>query len=335
MLRKFVTMFAAATFVTGVADVAGAATVLKVGTLAPQESSWGKEFRRLSKDVSDDTNGELQLDFQWNGQAGDENLMVQKIRSGQLDAAAVTVFGLAQTGVTDILVFQLPGLFNSWAKLDQTREAMKDEFNHRFEAKGFTVLGWGDVGAAKQMSVGFEIHHPADLRGKGVFFYSGDPMTPKLYAAIGGITPKQLTIQEVLPNLTAGSINVLQTPCIGAEQLQWGSRITHMNTETLAYVIGATIASSARLAALPPKLRQVLETRSLESGERLTKTIRNIDAQAFARMKQQKQTYELTHDEHEEWRHIFVRVAKELRGSVFDPGIFDRVVQLSGNTLAD
>ena len=107
------------------------------------------------------------------------------------------------------------------------------------------------------MSVGFEIHHPADLRGKGVFFYSGDPMTPKLYAAIGGITPKQLTIQEVLPNLTAGAINVLQTPCIGAEQLQWGSRITHMNTETLAYVIGATIASSARLQSLPPKLRQV------------------------------------------------------------------------------
>jgi TRAP-type transport system periplasmic protein len=335
MFRKFVTMFAAATFVTGVADVAGAATVLKIGTLAPQESSWGKEFRRLAKDVSDDTNGELQLDFQWNGQAGDENLMVQKIRSGQLDAAAVTVFGLAQTGVTDILVFQLPGLFNSWAKLDSTREAMKEEFNHRFEAKGFTVLGWGDVGAAKQMSVGFEIHHPADLRGKGVFFYSGDPMTPKLYAAIGGITPKQLTIQEVLPNLTSGAINVLQTPCIGAEQLQWGSRVTHMNTETLAYVIGATIASSARLQALPPKLRQVLETRSLESGDRLTKAIRNIDAQAFARMKQQKQTYELTPAEHDEWRHIFVRVAKELRGSVFDPGIFDRVVALSGNPLAD
>ena len=78
MFRKFVTMFAAATFVTGIADVAGATTVLKIGTLAPQESSWGKEFRRLAKDVSDDTNGELQLDFQWNGQAGDENLMVQR-----------------------------------------------------------------------------------------------------------------------------------------------------------------------------------------------------------------------------------------------------------------
>jgi len=335
MFRKVVTMFAAAAFVTGITDVAGAATVLKFGTVAPQDSSWGKEFKRFAKDVSDDTNGDLQVDFLWNAQAGDENLMVQKIRSGQLDGAAVTVLGLAQTGVTDILLFQLPGLFTNWAKLDAARDALKDEFNHRFESKGFTILGWGDVGAGKQMSVGFELHHPTDLQGKGVFFYSGDPISPKLYAAIGGITPKQLTINEVLPNLTNGSINVLTAPCIGAEQLQWSSRVTHINTETVTFVIGGQIMSSARLQALPPKFKQVVETRAAESADRLTKTIRNIDAQAFARMKQSKSTYELTPAEHEEWRHVFVKVAKELRGSVFDPGLFDRVVQLSGNPLAD
>ena len=285
--------------------------------------------------MSDDTNGDLQVDFLWNAQAGDENLMVQKIRSGQLDGAAVTVLGLAQTGVTDILLFQLPGLFTNWAKLDAARDALKDEFNHRFESKGFTILGWGDVGAGKQMSVGFELHHPTDLQGKGVFFYSGDPISPKLYSAIGGITPKQLTINEVLPNLTNGSINVLTAPCIGAEQLQWSSRVTHINTETVTFVIGGQIMSSARLQALPPKFKQVVETRAAESADRLTKTIRNIDAQAFARMKQSKSTYELTPAEHEEWRHVFVKVAKELRGSVFDPGLFDRVVQLSGNPLAD
>ena len=89
------------------------------------------------------------------------------------------------------------------------------------------------------MSVGFEIHHPADLQGKGVFFYSGDPVTPKLYAAIGGITPKQLSINEVLPRSPAAPSTSWRRPRIGAEQLQWGSRITDMNTETLAYVIGA------------------------------------------------------------------------------------------------
>ena len=57
---------------------ARASTTLKIGTLAPQDSPWGKKFKRWAKDVSADTNAELNLDFQWNGQAGDEVLMVQK-----------------------------------------------------------------------------------------------------------------------------------------------------------------------------------------------------------------------------------------------------------------
>src|SRR5580692_12273956 len=144
------------------APSADAATTLKIGTLAPGDSAWGKEFKKWAKDVSDDTGGELQLDFQWNGQAGDEVLMVQKIRTGQLDAAAVTALGLAQTGVQDILLFDLPGLFTSWEKLDAARDALKDEFTRLFAAKGFDVLGWGDVGALKTMTVGFEVHHPTD-----------------------------------------------------------------------------------------------------------------------------------------------------------------------------
>src|ERR1700683_2224862 len=177
MLRK---LLAAAAALVAVVIFSGpeadAATTLKIGTLAPGDSAWGKEFKKWAKDVSDDTGGELQLDFQWNGQAGDEVLMVQKMRSGQLDGAAVTAVGLAQTGVTDVLIFQLPGLFANWGKLDAARNAMKADFDQQFQAKGLTILGWGDVGAAKTMSIGFEIHHPADLQGKNCFFIAGDPI---------------------------------------------------------------------------------------------------------------------------------------------------------------
>ena len=179
--------------------------------------------------------------------------MVQKIRTGQLDAAAVTALGLAQTGVEDMLLFDLPGLFTSWEKLDAARDALKDEFNRLFEAKGFSVLGWGDVGELKTMTVGFEVHHPTDLRGKGVFFLQGDPIQPRVYAAIGGITPRQLSLPEILPNLQGGAISVLVVPPLAAEQLQWTSRITHISTETLAFGIGAFIASSARMQSMPPQ----------------------------------------------------------------------------------
>jgi TRAP-type C4-dicarboxylate transport system substrate-binding protein len=319
--------------VASCSSVADAATIVKIGTLAPADSLWAREFKKLAAAISSDTGGELQLDFQWNGQAGDEALMVQKIRTGQLDAAAVTALGLAQTGVQDILLFDLPGLFTSWEKLDAARDALKDEFTRLFAAKGFDVLGWGDVGALKTMTVGFEVHHPTDLRGKGVFFLQGDPIQPRVYAAIGGITPRQLSLAEILPNLEGGTIGVLVAPPLAAEQLQWTSRITHISTETLAYGIGAFIASSARMQSLPPRLKEVIERRGRESSERLNKMVRNLDAQAYARLKASKTAYSPSDADRSEWKDLFVKVAAQLRGSVFTPAMFDRVVQLAGNPL--
>jgi len=329
MFRKLLTTFAAVALGLAIAGSADAATTLKIGTLAPGDSAWGKEFKKWAKQVSDDTNGELTLDFQWNGQAGDEVLMVQKIRSGQLDGAAVTAIGLAQTGVTDALIFQVPGLFANWGKLDAARNAMKADFDQQFQSKGFTILGWGDVGAAKTMSVGFEIHHPTDLQGKNCFFIAGDPIGPKLYAAIGGITAKEVTVPEILPNLKNGSIQVITVPPLAAEQLQWASMVTHINTMTTGFGIGAIIVSSARMSGLPQNLKDVLVNRGHEAADRLTKSIRNLDAQSFARLKTSKSAYEPTDAEKQEWRDVFTKVRAQLRGAVFTPAVFDKVVSLA------
>jgi TRAP-type transport system periplasmic protein len=329
MLCKRASVLAAIWLVIGVAGAAHAATTIKIGTLAPQDSPWGREFKKWASQVSSHTNGEVQLDFQWNGQAGDEVLMVQKMRSGQLDGAAVTAIGLAQTGVTDVLAFQMPGLFSNWSKLDAARDAMKDDFNRLFESRGFTILGWGDVGASKTMSVGFEVHHPADLQRKGCFFLAGDPIGPRVFNDIGGVTPRQVTVPEILPGLTNGSITVLTVPPLAAEQLQWASRVTHINTMTTAFDIGALILSSSRMQSLPPNTKEAVAGLGKEMSDRLGKSIRNLDAQAFARMKATKATYEPTEADKNEWRELFLRVRQELRGAVFTPAIFDKIVQLA------
>src|SRR5712671_4981974 len=76
---------------------------VKIGTLAPAESPWGQVFRTWRRAVRERTKlpgqvdsdkGEgkeygLDLDFFWNGQQGDEAAMVTKIKSGQLDGAAI------------------------------------------------------------------------------------------------------------------------------------------------------------------------------------------------------------------------------------------------------
>lgn len=332
MLRKFLSLLLVIAAVA-LAAPARATTTIKIATLAPK-GSWASAFTHWGQEVSEQTGGDVQFDIQWNGQAGDESLMVQKIRAGQIDGAAVTLLGLAQTGVTDVLLFGLPGLFTSWEKLDAARDAVKDDLARQFEQKGFTIVGWGDVGALKEMSVGFEIHHPADLRGKNVFYFAGDPITPKVYAAIGGITPKQLGIMEVLPALTSGAINVLMAPPFGAEQLQWASRVDHISTQTLAYAIGALIMSSARLNSLPPAVKAAILAKGKEATGLLNKKVRELDALAFARLKATKMAYAPTPADIAEWAPIFIQVSRQLRGTMFTPALFDKVVAIADNPLA-
>ena len=227
---------------------------LKFATLLPQNSPWGRELKKWAALVASDTGGDLQIDFQWNGQAGDEILMVQKIRTGQIDGAIVSAAGLAQTGVSDALIFGMPGLFADVNRLEAARAAVADDLEKEFEARGYVLFGWGGAGALRTMTVGYEVHHPSDLRGKGVFVLPGDPVGPLLYAAIGGITPRSLAVTDILPGLQNGSVTFLAISPLLAEQLQFASRVTHVCADTFAFAVGGKVRSITLQGAVSGQL---------------------------------------------------------------------------------
>jgi TRAP-type C4-dicarboxylate transport system substrate-binding protein len=325
----FVLLTAAALLAGFPGEAWAATTTLKFGTLLPQNSPWGRALKKWASLVGGDTGGDLQIDFQWNGQAGDEALMVQKIRVGQLDGAIVSSMGLAQTGVTDALIFQLPGIFRDAQQVDAIRVAVTPDLNKEFSSRGFVVVGWGNAGPVHSMSIGFEVRRPQDLRGRGAFFIAGDPVGPALYAAIGGITPRALAVSDILPGLANGSITFLVSSALITEQLQWASRITHVCADVSSFGIGGFLASAPRMQALPDRFKQVMTDRGAELQTNLDPLVRNMDEQAFARMKSTKTVYSLTDAEKNEWKDVFARTAAQLRGSVFTPALFDRVMELS------
>jgi TRAP-type C4-dicarboxylate transport system substrate-binding protein len=300
-------------------------TTLHMGTLAPAASPWGQVFKVWSKGLSERTGGALTLEFFWNGQQGDEVAMVGKMRTGQLDGAALTATGLGLI-YRDVLVLQLPGLFRTWEKLDTARNAMRGGFDAEFEHRGFKLLGWGDVGMAHLMTKGFEVHTPADLKHRGCFILAGDPIAPMLYSIVGDITPRQLGVTEILAGLTNDSINVVTAPAIAAEQLQWASRLDHMSTDVAGIGIGGLVLASPRLASLPADAYAALVDTGRLAGEALTLRIRREDAAAEGRLKARMTTYAATPEEREQWAHLFRETSARLRGTTFDAAVFDAAV---------
>jgi TRAP-type C4-dicarboxylate transport system substrate-binding protein len=323
-------MLAAAALVMGVATTARAddkkeGVLLKVGTLAPGESPWGKVFKVWQKGVKERTSGALELQFFWNGQQGDELAMVGKIRTGQLDGAAITATGLSQI-YKHILVLQLPGLYRDWSKLDAARNALRPQVDPEFEKAGFRIVGYGDVGMAHIMSNNVSVKHPNDLKGQKTFYLAGDPISSTFLSVVGDNTPKQLSVPEILPALTSNTVNVINSPALAAEQLQWASRLDHINTMVSGVGIGGLVFSSSKLNGLPADLKAALLETGKVAGEALTASIRREDAAAFERLKGRMTKVEPSPEDIAAWNKIFEATRNRLKGSTFNAAIFDAAV---------
>lgn len=322
-------MLAASTLLAGVALTNEArAEEVTLGTLAPKKSPWGKVFDAWAKAIDKKTSGKLVLKWYFNAQQGDEKLMVSKIRSGQLDGAAVTSVGLSAIH-KDVLAMQSPGLFQDWATLDKVRDKMLPEFQDGMKKNGFVLLGAGDVGLARTMSKGKAIKSPDDLKAMKVYAWKDDTIAPKIASEIG-YTPVLAQVPELLPALSSGRINVITVPALAATQLQWWSHLDHVNENVAGVGIGGLVMSNKRLEALPGDVREVLKKTGEKAGKMLTKRIREEDDKAYGMISKRMTVVKLSGAEKARWNEVFKKVRAKLAQGTFPSGLVSKLEKLAG-----
>ncbi len=259
--------------------------------------------------------GSVKVDWLWNGTAGPESAVVGKIKSGQISGAAVTAVGLASIDKR-FLALQMPGAFKSWADLDRARDKYAPDLAKAALKDGFRVVGNGDIGIGRVMSKGFAVAVPADLRGKSPGAIADDIIAPKVYEAIGGVTAVPSSVVGFLPKLNSGAINVMNTPSLAAEQLQWASRLDHINTAETYYGIGAVVMSVKELDKMPKDDREVVEDTGKLAAKALTRRIRKADKKAFDRLKKKMKVHKATKAEEAEWKKVFKKACERLKGAI-------------------
>lgn len=301
---------------------------IKIGTLVPKASPWGKVFVTWEMAVRDKSGGRLALQFFYNGQQGDEGAMVGKIKSGQLHGAAVSGVGLGKV-FKPITALQMPGLFSSWGALDAARDALSAEFMKGAFDAGFTVIGWYDVGATRALSRGFEVRAPTDYRGKKPFVWRDDVIFPITLQVIGGVSGVLLNIPEVLPNLNTGAINVVNATALEAEQFQWASKLDRIAVEPHAFAIGGLIISTKQLDALPADLKAVLVDTGKVAASALKTRIRSEDSAAYTRLAGRMTTVTSTASEKDAWKALYKQVRARLGQGTFSADLVTRLEGMS------
>ena len=158
-------------FFTQTAMGAEKSLLIKMGTLAPEGSSWMKTFNTLNTEVMKKTENKVQFrDLSRRG-LGDEMDMLRKLKIGQIQGVALTSAGLS-TLFKEMDVLQVPFLFQTYEEVDTVLKKMDSFFRKGFDDNGYIFLGWSDAGFVYLMST-VPISSVADLKKAKVMDLGG------------------------------------------------------------------------------------------------------------------------------------------------------------------
>ena len=311
------------------AESADAATSLRLATIAPRRSTWGKVLGVWERAIHEKTQGEVELTIYYNGVQGDEGAVVSKMKTGELDGAALSAVGLSHV-YPDVMVLQLPGVTNSWPLSDLVRSELADPIEQGFRAKGFDLISWGDIGLVYQMSKGVEVKGPSDLRGRRPMVFRNEPMAPLLFSLIGQVVPVPLDVTEILPALRTGAVDVIAAPALAAEQLQWVPYLDHINDQVIVAAIGGTLIKTEKIESIPADTRTLFSDMQRRAAKAQSDKIRALDAEARDRLMQRMTVVHSSDDDKVEWYRVFLKAVKRLRNGIFSKPLIDRVLEITG-----
>lgn len=232
------------------------AVTIKIAAIAPEGTNWANTIKKMAKEVKKATDGKVKFKVYYGGVQGDEPDVIRKVRVGQLHGGVFTgktlgdIFG-------DVRVVELPFNFlHSREKGLKALEGMTGYFSKNLEAKGFTALGFYEVGQVYVVSTK-EVTSIEKMKGIKIWSWEGDEVVKSMIESLK-LVSVPLALPDVLSSLSTGIIDAAYAPPLGILALQWQSKVKYLVNFPTAYSIGALLVSNKRWKKVKPKYKKVV-----------------------------------------------------------------------------
>lgn len=302
-----------------------AGTVIRLATLVPDGSVWDKVLRTTGVEWSQATQGRVSLRVYPGGVAGDEPEVVRKMRIGQLQAAALTVAGLAEIDES-FRVFAIPMFFDSYPELFHVIRKLEPTLKRRLEAKGYVLIQWGHAGWV-HFFTRTPVQTIAELKKLKIFVWAGDDRSAQMWKA-NGFNAVALAATDILPALQTGMIDALPSPPLAANLLQWFRQAPNMADIGLGPLAGAMVISKPVWNRISEGDRSAILAACRKAEQKLEVEIPGQDSMAVAEMK--KRGLNVTHIRPEHaaaWRATAEEFANDMRAGLVPRDVLDLALQ--------
>jgi TRAP-type C4-dicarboxylate transport system substrate-binding protein len=299
---------------------------IKLGTLAPEGSSWVKAFNALNSEVKKKTENEVQFRIYPGGVLGDEMDMLRKMKIGQIQGVALTAAGLS-TIFGEIDVLQIPFLFQTYEEVDAVLAKFDSFFRKGFEDNGYILLGWSEAGFIHLMST-VPIASVTDLRKAKVWIWAESPMSKTIFdeAKVSAIP---LSIPDVLVGLQTGLVNVVYAPPTGAISLQWFTKVKYLTDVPLVYLAGAIVVRKETFQQIPSSYQSSIMEISQRHLNQLKTVTRNENQEAIQVMtKHGTKIVTPSKDQIEEFKRLSNQATSRLGSQTFSKKVLNEVLSI-------
>jgi TRAP-type transport system periplasmic protein len=303
---------------------AQADVVIKLGTLAPNGSTWHTLLKEMGQKWEQASGGKVKLRIYPGGVLGNESDMVKKMRIGQLQAAALTTIGLHDIDA-DAQAIDVPMMIDSWPTLDYVMDRMGPKLERIIEGKGYVVLGWSEVGFVRFFSTK-KFSSLAEMQGAKMFCWEGDPASAEAWRA-GGFHPVVMSSTDIVPGLQTGLIDTVALAPLYAYSSRMFERAKYMLDMPWAVLTGGTVVRKDEWDKVPAELKSKLIEISREYNKKVAVEVRRMDAEALENMSKQGLVVVKPADPQD-----FAKAAQKaysvVRGKVVPAETFDEVKKL-------
>lgn len=296
----------------------GEQITIKLGTLAPQGSSWHDLLKELGQRWEQASGGQVKLRVYAGGAQGSEGDMVRKLGIGQLQAAAITNVGMHDV-IPEPQAFSVPFLFDDEKQMECAFEKMKPRLDEALAKRGLVALHWSRVGSI-YLFCDAPRRTPAEARTAKVWAWEGDPKSVDAYRA-AGLQPVVLSATDIMPSLQTGMIDCVPSVPLYVLTARLFDKANHMMDAAWSHMVGATIVRKDAWERIAPDVRTKLVAVAIELGRKVDAEVRRLNADAVAAM--QKQGMQVVPTDPAPWRRAMEQVWPIVRGGVVPAEFFD------------
>jgi TRAP-type transport system periplasmic protein len=306
---------------------------VKLGTLAPKDSSFEMVLKDMSQKWRDASGGSINLVIYPDGTQGGETEMVQKMRAGSLNAGMLTVVGLSNIEKSVGGLSFLPLTFHSWSEYDYVLGKIGPKLEKMLLDKGYILLFWGDAGWVHYFSK-MPALRPDDLKPMKLFTWAGDAFQVDVMKSLG-YNPVPLETADILPSLRTGMIDAIPLPSTQALAGQIYSIAKNMLNLNWSVLSGGTVIKKDLWDKISPDLQKKLMDAAAMAGTKMRAASRKEDEDAVKAMQAKGLKVNVASPQVEqEWYKLTSVVYPKIRGKMVPDAIFDEIQRLVGEFRA-